>query len=636
MFNIGKSLDDTKGVNNLRGLAIDMINNSGSGHYGVNLGAASIIYTLFKYHININLEDLKFINRDRFVLSTGHAAPLFYSVLYFLGILTLDDLKDLRKINSKTPGHPEYEKTPLVETTTGALGQGVANSVGMAIASSYLNKLTNVVDYYTYVLCGDGELEEGITYEALALAGTLKLNKLIVFLDYNEVTLDSDLKVTSIEDIKKRFESINFNVIDASDDINSIDEAIKNAKESSLPSIIIVKTTIGIYSKYEGTNLAHGNNLTTDDIMDIKEKLGLYQTPFTVSSDVIDEFQTEVLKRSEEINLKYQEKYESSDKKEIIDKINSKNCTYEITNLSLEYENKSLRDLSQDILNKVANDFSFLIGGSADLSSSCRTELKDLEIFNSNNYLGRNIYFGIREHAMAGIVNGLALSGLRPFASTFLAFSDYMRPAIRMSAMMNLPVIYIFTHDSITVGEDGKTHQGVEQLPSLELIPNFKIYRPYDYNELIGAYKEILENNKPSCLIIPRESNEISEYTKATGIENGIYCVLENETDEYINLVSSGEELGITLKLHDNLKEIGTDSRVWSVPCMKNIKNFDLFENKKVVAITLAKKEYFYALTKNVIGMDEFGLSGSKEDLLNYFGFDLKTLEKKILDYLNK
>lgn len=628
---------DYKGVNIIRGLSIDMINNANSGHPGMCLGAASIIYTLFKRHMNISLDNLDFYNRDRFVLSAGHGVPLLYSILYMLDLLTLDDLKKLRKIGSKTPGHPEYLKTPLVEVSTGPLGQGVGNAVGMALTSKYLSKETNnLVDYYTYVLCGDGELLEGITYEALSLAGTLKLNNLILLVDNNHVTLDNDLEVSSCENLKKRFESINFSYQEIDDDVVSIDNAITNAKNSNLPSVIVVKTKIGAYSKLEGKNIVHGKPLDEDDILSIKEKLNLHQTPFTINQDVKNDFLETVSKRGQDVYKKWIKKYEKSSYL-ILDKIINKENTYDITSINVEYENKSLRDLSGSILNIIADNFPLLIGGSADLSSSCKTNLVNEGIFSPNS-ANRNIYFGIREHAMASIINGIALCGLRPYASTFLTFSDYMRPSIRMSAMMNLPVLYIFTHDSITVGEDGPTHHPIEQLPSLELIPNLKIYRPFDLNELIGSYIEIFKDNKPSALILPRDNKNISKETLINKVESGMYIVRQEESEDYINLISNGEELGLVLEVSKNLKEIGIDNRVYSVPCFKNIKLKDKEElkKKKTIAITFAYPNYFYGLADEVIGIDKFSLSGNKEELLNYFKFTHQELVSKILEILNK
>ncbi len=641
MFTIGNKENyeiDSKGINNLRGLAIDMIKKAESGHSGICLGAASIIYTLFRRHMNISLDNLDFVNRDRFILSAGHGAPLLYGILYMLGILELDDLKNLRKINSKTPGHPEYG-LPLVEATTGPLGQGIANAVGLSMASCYLKtKTNNLIDYYTYVLCGDGELEEGITYEALSLAGTLKLNKLIVLCDSNDVTLDSSLKTSSTEDLKKRFESINFNVQEVESDAKSIDEAINIAKNSNLPSIIIVKTIIGEYSKNAGTNLVHGKPLDDEDMAQVKEKLGLYDTSFTVNSEVYEDFKLQVKMRGDEYYQEWLKKYESTPDKTLIDKLMNHENTYLLPNIDIDYENKSLRDLSGEILNSIAKNFDLLIGGSADLSSSCKTALGEFDTFSKDNYSGRNIYFGIREHAMGGILNGMALSGLRPFGSTFLTFSDYMKPSIRMSAMMNLPVLYIFTHDSITVGEDGRTHHPIEELMALEIIPNLKVYRPFDINELLGSYLEILKNKEPAALVLPRDNREISPNTKTSEVVNGMYVVSQPDTNDYINLLTNGEELGIVLELSKNLKEINIDNRVISVPCLKNVTK-ELKEKlltKKTIGITLGVKEYFYGLTDTVIGINEFSLSGTKEEVLDYFGFTAKKLESKILELLNK
>ena len=548
-------------------------------------------------------------------------------------------MKSLRKINSKTPGHPEYKRTPLVEMSTGPLGQGVGTSVGVSLASMFLNQKTNgLIDYYTYVLCGDGELEEGVTYEALSLAGNLKLNKLIVLYDSNNVTLDNELKASSCEDIKKRFESINFNVIESNNDPKSIDEAIEVAKNSHLPSIIIFKTIIGEYSKNAGKNIVHGKPLEEDDILSIKEQLDLHKTPFTISQDVKDDFYETVLERSREISKEWDKKINKLGDRTLIDKIINEENTFDLVNLDIDYENKSLRDLSGVILNQVANNFDLLIGGSADLSSSCKTNLVNEEIFSKDNYSGRNIYFGIREHAMGSILNGLALVGLRPFGSTFLTFSDYVRPSIRMSALMNLPVLYIFTHDSITVGEDGPTHHAIEQLYSLELIPNLKVYRPFDLNELIGCYKEIFSSKDPCVLVLPRDNKEISNKTKATGVNEGVYVLIENETDNYVSLISHGEELGLVLKVSSNLRELGIDTKVYSIPCKKNMKKevLEKIRSEKTIGITLGVSDYFYRMTDNVIGINEFSLSGSKNELLEHFGFTEQKLESKILEYLNK
>ena len=628
--------DDEKIINQLRCLSIDMIDNVGSGHPGICLGAAPILYTLYSRHLCFDRENSNWYNRDRFILSAGHAAPLFYSMLYMLGVLSLDDIKSLRQLNSITPGHPEIT-TPFVDMSTGPLGQGIASGVGMAIAERYLNSTYNkdLINHYTYVLCGDGDLMEGISYEALSLASKLKLNKLIILYDSNNITLDGKLSNSSKEDVITRFKALNFNILVVDgESIKEIDYAIERAKESVMPTIIICKTVIGRYSKLEGTNTVHGKPLSKDDIKSIKEKLDMYESPFTISNDSVEYFKGLIDRRMYLILRDWERKYSvlRKEEKEKIDKLFNLDCTYNLGNLDFSYEDLSLRDISGNILNSIAKEFPLLIGGSADLSSSCKTKLKEYRDFDSNSYSGRNINFGIREHAMGAIMNGMALSGLRAFGSTFLVFSDYLRGAIRMSAIMNLPVLYIFTHDSITVGEDGITHEPIEQLASLELIPNLYIYRPYDVNELLASYRDILKNKRPSVLVLPRDNKGISELTKNNRIENGAYILKHEITKDFITLLSSGEELGLTIKVSDNLNAQGIDTRIVSIPCMKNYKdsNTNVIPSRKVIGITYGVSDYFYRFTKNVIGINEFGKSAKKEDILDYFGFTEEKLVLKI------
>ena len=630
--------NDYKVINNMRCLSLDMINNAKSGHPGICLGAATILYTLYSRHLSFNREDANWYNRDRFILSAGHGAPLFYSLLYMMGAITLDDVKSFRKLGSILPGHPEVN-TPFVDMATGPLGQGVASSVGMAIAERYLNSKysKSLINHYTYVLCGDGDLEEGVSYEALALASKLKLNKLIILYDSNDVTLDGELKKSSTEDVITRFKALGFTifVVDG-DSIKEIDSAISRAKECLMPSIIICKTIIGKYSKNAGKNIVHGKPLDEEDILNIKKQLDIYESPFTVSDDAIKYFQNYVDKRMYLPLRDWKRKFDNlkEEEKDRLDKLFNLNNTYKIGNIDFEFENLSLRDISGNILNSIAKEFDLLVGGSADLSSSCKTNLKDEKIFDYGSYSGRNIYFGVREHAMGAILNGMALSGLRPFGSTFLVFSDYMRPAIRMSALMNLPVIYIFTHDSITVGEDGATHEPVEQMASLDLIPNLYVYRPYDVNELLASYRDILENTHPSVLILPRSNKEISELTKNNKIEEGLYILTKEETDDFITLVSNGEELGLTMMVGENLNSLGYDTRIVSMPCKKNIKNKDIIPYDKSIAITFGVKDYFYEFTNKIIGMESFGLSGDKTSLLDNFGYTVEKLTEKVLELM--
>ena len=639
--------NDYKVINNLRCLSLDMIDNAKSGHPGICLGAAPLLYTLFSRHLSFNRKEVDWYNRDRFVLSAGHGAPLLYAMLYMLDLLSLDDLKDLRKLGSITPGHPEIS-TPGVDMATGSLGQGIASAVGMAIAERYLNATVNnkLINHYTYVLCGDGDLMEGVSYEALSLASKLHLNKLIILYDYNNITLDGKLSDSNEEDVVTRFKALNFNVLIVNDGENilEIDKAITKAKQSTMPSIIIVKTVIGKHSVNEGTNIVHGKPLSKEDISSIKNKLDIYDTPFTVSMDAINYLCDFIDKRMYLVYKDWVRKFSNLKEKEQdnLKKILNNKNTYSLKDIDVEYEGKALRDISGSILNTISEEFPLLIGGSADLSSSCKTYLKNGGIFDASNYKGRNISFGIREHAMGAIVNGMALSGLRPFGSTFLVFSDYLRPAIRMSALMNLPVIYIFTHDSITVGEDGKTHQPIEQLASLELIPNLYIYRPFDVNELIASYKDILKHARPSVLVLPRDNKEVSELTKANKVEKGAYILKKEETDDFITLIANGEELGLVIKLSENLSSLGIDTRIVSVPCYQNFMdkveeeeiNSIIPEDKLSIAITFGVSDYYYRFTRNVIGLNSFGESANKDDLLEHFGFTVPELEEKVLEII--
>ena len=630
--------DDEKIVNHLRGLSIDMIDKAGSGHPGICLGAAPILYTLYSRHLNFDRENPNWYNRDRFILSAGHGVPLLYSILYMLGVLSLDDIKSLRQIGSITPGHPEIT-TPFIDMSTGPLGQGIASSVGMAVAERYLNATynKNLINHYTYVLCGDGDLEEGISYEAMALASKLKLNKLIILYDSNNITLDGKLSISSEEDVITRFKALNFNILVVDgESIKEIDYALTRAKESVMPTIIICKTIIGKYSKLAGTNTVHGKPLEKDDIKKIKEQLDLYESPFTVSEDAINYFKNMIDRRMYLVLRDYERKYNDlkEEDKIKIDKLFNLDSTYNIGNIDFSYENLSLRDISGNLLNSISHEFPLLIGGSADLSSSCKTRLKNEKDFDSNCYSGRNINFGIREHAMGAIMNGLALSGLRPFGSTFLVFSDYLRPSIRMSAIMNLPVLYIFTHDSITVGEDGVTHEPIEQLASLELIPNLYIYRPFDVNELLASYRDILQNKRPSILVLPRDNKGISELTRNNKIDQGAYILKHETTKDFITLIANGEELGLIIKVSESLNAEGIDTRIVSIPCMQKFLEIDnkIIPDDKVIGITFGVKDYYYRFTRNVIGIDTFGISAKKSDILNHFGFT----EEKIIQEIKK
>lgn len=647
--------NDRKVIDQIRSLGLDMIMAAQSGHPGIVLGAAPIIYTLYKNHLQIDPNNPDWMARDRFILSAGHGSALLYATLFMAGYpLTLDDLKQFRHLHSKTPGHPELGITPGVDMSTGPLGQGIATAVGMAIGERYLNhyseekKFPNLLDHYTYVLCGDGDLMEGVSYEATSLAGTLRLNKLIVLYDSNHVSLDGDTKMTFTENVKERFTALGWNVISDVDgeDCNDIDHAISKAKTSSLPSIIIVSTTIGKYSKYQGTSKVHGAPLEEEDLQNVKKQLEVRDIPFTVSQEAIDFFQTSIQERMSPILKEWYTKYEKLEGtlQQELTALNERHIEVSLKDFALEIpENhmESTRVSSGKILNHIASSTPFFLGGSADLSSSTKTYLKENGDFSSSNPGGRNIWYGVREHAMAAISNGLALMGLLPFASTFLVFSDYLKPAIRMSALMNLRTLYIFTHDSITVGQDGPTHQPVEQLVALRAIPNLEVFRPADGNEVLGCYKAILEKKEgPSALILSRNDVEIMDSTKANEVSKGAYIVRKEEKYLQGILIATGEEVALALSVSEKLSAEGIDTRVVSMP---SIERFLAQPNEyqaeilpttiKTVVLEAGSSYSWYRFVYNekyLVNVNGFGLSGTKDEVSKAFQIDFDSVFTKI------
>ena len=649
--------NEMKIVDNLRGLSIDMIHEAGSGHPGISLDSAPILYTLYAKHLKINPSDPNWINRDHFILSAGHASSLLYATLYMSGFdLSLDDLKKFRTLHSKTPGHPEYMVTPGVDMSTGTLGEGISSAVGMAMGECFLREYyrkqnLNIVDYYTYVLCSDGDLLEGVSYEAMALAGTLKLNKLIVLYDSNKICLDGKVEDVNSVDMPKYFSSLNWNVLIADgEDINSIDNAITRAKQGLLPTIIIVNTTIGKHSKYEGTNYIHGAKLSKEDITEIKNELGLRDIPFTVSNDSKEEMENMILSRNKEIYDKWQKDYELLDIsiKNTLEKI--KNHDLSLDNINFDYiysekESESLRSISSKILNLLADSNPMLLGGSADLSTTIQTKIDNGSIFSKDNYLGRNICYGVREHAMASIMNGLSLTGIRNFSSTFLAFSDYCKPAIRLACQMNLANVYLFSHDSITVGQDGPTHQPVEQLVSLRSMPNLEVLRPADVNEMIGIYKYVFsKKDGPSAIILSRNSTKTKENTSINEVKKGAYIVSKEEKELDAIIVSSGEELDLALDVSKELSEKGYGIRVVSMPSIslfqKQKSSYQeeiIPTNTKVFVIEASSSYSWYFLVNSkdyLFTVDEYGKSGTKEDLMKDYGFTSDKISSRIQNLL--
>lgn len=650
----GSDINQIKIIDQIRCLGIDMINEAGCGHPGIVLGAAPIIYTLYAHHLKFDPKNPNYFNRDRFVMSAGHGSALLYSTLYMAGFdLTLEDLKEFRKIDSKTPGHPEYGITPGVDMTTGPLGQGIASAVGMAIAEAYLRtRYNNLIDYHTYVLCGDGDLMEGVSYEALSLAGTLKLNKLIVLYDSNDICLDGKTSKTFNENIGMRFVSMGWNVITINDGENyeQISKAIDEAKNSDKPTLIEVKTIIGKYSSTQGTAAAHGTPLSKEDITSIKEKLGVRDIPFTVSQTTIDDFKYLVDERCQTLSDEFNNKIESlsEEEKKEINYLTGKDKTILLKNLVYnppENNEEAPRVTSGKVLNSIVNQNPFVIGGSADLFAANKTYIIDGGDFQSDNYAGKNIFFGVREHAMGAIMNGMALCGLRPYGSTFLSFSDYLRPAMRLACMMNLPVTYIFTHDSISVGEDGPTHQPVEQLLNLRSMPNLDVFRPADINEVIGAYKTIYEKtSSPSAICLSRNQLPILETAKSSDVEKGGYVIFDSQKKPDGIIISSGEEVSKSIEVAKRLRVKGIEIRVVSMPNLNRFLKQDEeyidevlpVEVRKIVIETSPSYSWNSLIfnKKYLITLQEYGASGKKDDIFKKYGFDIESLEEKIENLL--
>ena len=652
-------LNDNQMIEDIRCLALDMIHEAGSGHPGIALGAAPILYTLYTYHMNFDLNKKDWCNRDRFVLSCGHASALLYALLFCIdeSVYNLNDLKNFRNIYSHTPGHPEYNLDYGIECTTGPLGQGFATAVGMAIAGCSLNehfsnKKTTLFDYNVYACVSDGDLMEGVSYEAASLAGKLQLDNLIVLYDSNGVTLDGELEEDYADKTMSIYDQLGWNVIEAKNTVKDINKAIHAAKKSNKPSLIVVSTTIGEYSKYEGTNKIHGS-LEQDDYEEIKKELE-HEEAWSydkVNVAVYRQFISDRIGGNyKEWYKDYEEYCETADEKQldllnrILTKENPDLQLDKVIDLEKLFVDRDFRDINYQVMNVISAFVPNFIGGSADVASSTKTYLKGKEDLTSDNFTGRNIAFGVREHAMGSILNGLALSGFRVFGSCFLSFSDYMKPAIRMSAMMDLPVTYIFTHDSILVGKDGATHQPVEQLAMLRSIPNLKVYRPSDYKELIGVWNEILSTHSPSALVLPRGHVEVQEFTNLAGIPYGGYIIDEVKKSLDVILIASGTEVGLAKELKDELQRNYIEARVVSMPCIENFlaqdedyQNEVLPKGYKKVVLELSNDPLWYKILERgdeFIGVSTYGKSGDQEDLLKEFELDLHSLVIQIKNKL--
>lgn len=660
------ALLEQKIIDSIKALALDMIDAAGSGHPGIVLGAAPIIYTLYARHLMVNPLDSKWLNRDRFILSAGHGSALLYATLFMAGFkLTVDDLKAFRRLNSKTPGHPEYNLDIGVEMTTGPLGQGFASAVGMAIGERFLASKYNIkkkgvldqgnslFDYYTYVLCSDGDLMEGVSYEAASLAGTLSLSKLIVLYDSNNVSLDGNTNLTFNENVIKRFDALGWHteLVKNGDNIDDLNKAIIRAKKSIKPSLIEVKTIIGKGSSLASSNKVHGSPLPSNEIIKLKTDWGIRDIPFAVSKEVVLQFKDLISNRITSKYQAWQDTYQdylkqfSEPLKLEIERLNKFDLAYDLDlpNFKFEFDknmNEALRVTNGKIMNMIADKISNLVGGNADLASSTKAFLNNYAIFNRDDYSGRNLYFGVREHAMGAILNGITLSGIRSFGGTFLTFADYMKPAIRMSALMNLPVIYIFTHDSINIGPDGPTHQPIEQLAMLRSIPNLSVFRPADAKEIAGAWQTILKKPEPSALVLSRQEVPLLPETSITNVEKGAYMVKKEAGKLLGVIIATGSEVSIALTIAKALQAREINLRVISMPSIELFlrqtnqyrENLIPIGYKTVVieaGSSLGWHRFVYS-DKYLMTIDQFGLSGKTDEIQKHLEFNLESLTKKI------
>ena len=656
-------MNDSIIISNIKSLAIDMINTAGSGHPGIVLSSAPILYTLYKYHMNINPIDPNWFNRDRFILSAGHGSALLYSVLFYSGFnISLDELKKFRHINSITPGHPEVNVTPGVDCSTGPLGQGIATSVGIALGEKVLkeryrvNNNESLIDYNIYTLVGDGDLMEGISYEAASLAGTLNLDNIIVLYDSNNTSLDGDTSKTFTENVRLRFESLGWvtYLVKDGNNINDINKAISKAKECSHPVLIEIKTKIGDGSILEGTNKVHGGVLGREDIEQLKNKLGVPKEEFYYNEECINNMRTYIADR---VNTKYLNSNNyyndynnmGENNKELSNYIFNNEFNYNLLDINFNTEKKieATRDSNMVFMNYLSKHIKTFIGGSADVGSTTKTLLSDLKDITSKDYNGNNIWYGVREHAMGAISNGLALSNLKPYCSTFLSFSDYLKPAMRMSAMMKLPVTYIFSHDSINIGQDGPTHQPIEQLAMIRSIPNMKLYRPADILELQGCWHVILNSNhNPSTLILSRVETSIHENTSIIESTKGGYTYFKGSNDiEYV-LVSTGYELSYVRNIGVELLKNGYNKfSIVSMPCIElyleqsdEYKENIIPSNTKVIVVEAGSMFGWNRISNNhidYITIDSFGYSGTKDEVLDKMQFSYNQVRDKIFNIIN-
>lgn len=648
-------------INTIRLLSVEMIQKANSGHPGLPLGASPMTFTLFNDIMHFSPEHSDWINRDRFILSAGHGSAMLYSLLHLFGFgITLDDLKEFRQYNSLTPGHPEYLHTKGIDATTGPLGQGLSMAVGMAIAQEYMASQFNtenhkIFDNYTYTIVGDGCLQEGITNESSSIAGSLKLSKLICLYDSNNITIEGDTKNIFSENVRARYEALGWDTyfVEDGNDIEKIRETIEIAKTTDKPSFIEIKTKIGYGSVVEGSAKAHGAPIGKENIPSLKEKLGLdFDEEFYIPKGVKDLFE-----KSSKEKEKYYSEWESmfEDYKQTHKDLYEKLMKFLSKDIDEDYltseeftsfeKDDATRSYSHILLNRLKDKQLNIIGGSADLAPSNKTFMDGLDVFSQTNRSGRNLQFGVREHAMAAITNGISLyGGLIPYCATFMIFSDYLKPAMRLSALMKRQVIYILTHDSIGVGEDGPTHEPIEQLAMLRTIPNLNTLRPADGFETSMAYKIALENKEtPSALVLSRQKLVNLKETNKDALKGG-YVLKKQESPDLV-IIATGSEVKLALDASEILEKEGIKAQVVSMMCQEIFDQQDQEYKDSVIPKDVEKRvsieclstygwQKYTGLNGLNIGIDEFGMSAPGNKIMEHFGFTTDKIVEKIKKYL--
>ena len=655
-----------KSVNAIKVLGVDAINKAKSGHPGVVMGAAPMAYSLFAKHLRVNPKKTDWINRDRFVLSAGHGSMLLYSLLHLSGFedVSLEEVKNFRQWGSKTPGHPEFGHTKGVDATTGPLGQGISTAVGMALAERYLAAKYNkegysLFDHYTYVICGDGDIMEGVASEASSFAAVQKLNKLVVLYDSNDICLDGETKDAFSENVRARYEAYGWNTILVEDGANveAVSVAIEQAKASNKPTLIEVKTVIGAGSpNKQGTNGVHGAPLGEEETALFRKEIGWENEPFDIPADVYADFKANVADRGEAEYAKWEKLYADykaayPELAKELEEALSREDINRLTKESFSFKNvgdtQATRNSSQDAINSVAAVLPTFFGGSADLSHSNMTFIKGDGLQDDLNRTERNVQFGVREFAMATVLNGLTLhGGVRVFGGTFFVFSDYLKAALRLSALQNLPVTYVFTHDSIAVGEDGPTHEPIEHLASLRTIPNTYVFRPADATEAQAAwYLSQKTNDKPTSIVLTRQNLPILENSSFEKVAKGAYVVYETAEDFDTILIATGSEVALAIDVARELEKDGSKVRVVSMPSV------ELFEEqskeykeellplnvRRRVSLEMGNSALWYkyvGLDGLAIGIDKFGASAPANKVIEEYGFTVEAVVEKIKNEL--